>query len=279
MVAAGVQPRGDGDLCPHVRDVSSPSFPLYPMPGSHRRPYSPSRSDTGLSQKRAPRLVAGRASGSVSGWARRLTVRVVRARLASRPRSFAAWGCPRISGSTTSSASSLISSPWYARGRLPPLDSTPTRAPPPPFFVVVCTSVTSSFRRGDVFPRHTPHSHGSFGSQVPQPVHAVLLLFPITDKSERAKEEEGAKIKAEGQTCSDKASERRAERLNVVVLSFVAPLAPNFACLFFLNTAFDPPAGVLHEADHRERVRHHRRPACRGAPPDDTLNTARVNQK
>ena len=43
-------------------------------------------------------------------------------------------------------------------------------------------------------------------SQVPQPVHAVLLLFPITDKSEKAKDEEGAKIKAEGQTCSDKAS-------------------------------------------------------------------------
>jgi hypothetical protein len=34
----------------------------------------------------------------------------------------------------------------------------------------------------------------------------VLLLFPITPKSEQVKDEEGAKIKAEGQTCSDKAS-------------------------------------------------------------------------
>ena len=37
-------------------------------------------------------------------------------------------------------------------------------------------------------------------------MHAVLLLFPITEKSEKARDEEAAKIKAEGQTCSDKAS-------------------------------------------------------------------------
>ena len=37
-------------------------------------------------------------------------------------------------------------------------------------------------------------------------MHAVLLLFPITEKSEKARDEEAAKIEAEGQTCSDKAS-------------------------------------------------------------------------
>ena len=41
-------------------------------------------------------------------------------------------------------------------------------------------------------------------AMVPQPVHAVLLLFPITDASEKAKDEEAARIAAEGQVVSDK---------------------------------------------------------------------------
>lgn len=35
-------------------------------------------------------------------------------------------------------------------------------------------------------------------------MHAVLLLFPITDKSEKAKQDEGTRIATEGQTCSEK---------------------------------------------------------------------------
>ena len=41
-------------------------------------------------------------------------------------------------------------------------------------------------------------------AMVPQPVHAVLLLFPITDASERARAEEAEAIARDGQTVSDR---------------------------------------------------------------------------
>jgi ubiquitin carboxyl-terminal hydrolase L3 len=39
-------------------------------------------------------------------------------------------------------------------------------------------------------------------AMVPQPVHAVLLLFPITDTSEKARADEAVRIEREGQTVS-----------------------------------------------------------------------------
>ena len=41
-------------------------------------------------------------------------------------------------------------------------------------------------------------------AMVPQPVHAVLLLFPITDASERARAEEAEAIARDGQTVSER---------------------------------------------------------------------------
>ena len=55
--------------------------------------------------------------------------------------------------------------------------------------------------------------HGIFGfdpdrlAMVPQPCHAVLLLFPITDASEKAKDTEAAEIQATGQDVSENVSE------------------------------------------------------------------------
>jgi ubiquitin carboxyl-terminal hydrolase L3 len=44
-------------------------------------------------------------------------------------------------------------------------------------------------------------------AMVPTPCHAVLLLFPITDASERAKDTEAAEIQATGQDVSENVSE------------------------------------------------------------------------
>jgi hypothetical protein len=42
---------------------------------------------------------------------------------------------------------------------------------------------------------------------VPTPCHAVLLLFPITDASEKAKDTEAAEIQATGQDVSENVRE------------------------------------------------------------------------
>ena len=44
-------------------------------------------------------------------------------------------------------------------------------------------------------------------AMVPTPCHAVLLLFPITDASEKAKDAEAAEIQATGQDVSENVSE------------------------------------------------------------------------
>ena len=44
-------------------------------------------------------------------------------------------------------------------------------------------------------------------AMVPTPCHAVLLLFPITDASEKAKDAEAAEIQATGQDVSKNVSE------------------------------------------------------------------------
>jgi ubiquitin carboxyl-terminal hydrolase L3 len=44
-------------------------------------------------------------------------------------------------------------------------------------------------------------------AMVPTPCHAVLLLFPITDASEKAKDAEAAEIQATGQDVSANVSE------------------------------------------------------------------------
>jgi ubiquitin carboxyl-terminal hydrolase L3 len=44
-------------------------------------------------------------------------------------------------------------------------------------------------------------------AMVPTPCHAVLLLFPITDASEKAKDTEAAEIQATGQDVSENVSE------------------------------------------------------------------------
>ena len=44
-------------------------------------------------------------------------------------------------------------------------------------------------------------------AMVPTPCHAVLLLFPITDASERAKDTEAAEIQATGQDVSENVRE------------------------------------------------------------------------
>ena len=44
-------------------------------------------------------------------------------------------------------------------------------------------------------------------AMVPQPCHAVLLLFPITDASEKAKDTEAAEIQANGQDVSENVRE------------------------------------------------------------------------
>ena len=44
-------------------------------------------------------------------------------------------------------------------------------------------------------------------AMVPTPCHAVLLLFPITDASEKAKDAEAAEIQATGQDVSINVSE------------------------------------------------------------------------
>jgi ubiquitin carboxyl-terminal hydrolase L3 len=44
-------------------------------------------------------------------------------------------------------------------------------------------------------------------AMVPTPCHAVLLLFPITDASEKAKDAEAAEIQATGQDVSGNVSE------------------------------------------------------------------------
>ena len=44
-------------------------------------------------------------------------------------------------------------------------------------------------------------------AMVPTPCHAVLLLFPITDASEQAKDAEAAEIQATGQDVSENVRE------------------------------------------------------------------------
>lgn len=44
-------------------------------------------------------------------------------------------------------------------------------------------------------------------AMVPTPCHAVLLLFPITDASEKAKDTEAAEIQATGQDVSENVRE------------------------------------------------------------------------
>ena len=44
-------------------------------------------------------------------------------------------------------------------------------------------------------------------AMVPTPCHAVLLLFPITDASEKAKDAEAAEIQANGQDVSENVRE------------------------------------------------------------------------
>ena len=44
-------------------------------------------------------------------------------------------------------------------------------------------------------------------AMVPTPCHAVLLLFPITDASEKVKDTEAAEIQATGQDVSENVSE------------------------------------------------------------------------
>ena len=44
-------------------------------------------------------------------------------------------------------------------------------------------------------------------AMVPTPCHAVLLLFPITDASEKAKDTESAEIQANGQDVTENVRE------------------------------------------------------------------------
>ena len=158
-------------------------------------------------------------------------------------RSFAAWGFPPTSGSMTYSASTPTSSLWYvsAHRHVP---SSSRRRPfhayirslytttPPPYCIEVndlCFAPIFKYHKHSLIKNHSPHpplllrSDSCSCAQVPQPVHAVLLLFPITDKSEKARDEEAAKIEQEGQTCSDKAGHPLSLSLS---LSPVYPVHP-----------------------------------------------------
>ncbi len=48
-----------------------------------------------------------------------------------------------------------------------------------------------------------PRQHMQALGMVPQPVQAVVLLFPIKDASEKTREEQAERIAAEGQEVAD----------------------------------------------------------------------------